>query len=238
MQPEFLLWGIPGYIAFLVFQLARPVRNRSGWDFVAQTSLFALAIYVVSRCLIAVASTHYPLLVSTTASFVKQVIPSDISAPLGLGLLCSVPTGIIIGVLWRVTNRLFSLIFGWLFGIRRDYRFTDTFFATCSQLVSELVMLSMDNEKVYVGILIEASDDPNESSRFLKLAPIMSGYRKEPEKRVVFNTDYVGAGNEPDQRRDMLISVQKVVTIAQFDPALHQHFFETGMVGIEPEAVV
>ena len=232
MNPEYILWGVPAYLAFLVFQLAKPVRNRSGWDFVVSLAIFALIIYtVVNVAFMAIHGLICERSWSRCAEIWKSVFPSPGSSRIALGIFLSGPVGAAIGVLWfKILHRLLSWFGHALTGRRKSYQFSDVFFATCHDLLGKPVLLTLNNSKVYVGVLLQATDDPNETARFIKIMPVMSGHREKLSGQVTFDTDYVGKTQQVDQlpNRDLLISMSNVVTLARFDVQLHEWFVETG----------
>jgi hypothetical protein len=228
MTQELILWGIPGCISWLLFQLSRPTRNKSGWDFVAQISLFALSNFFLARILILLLFYLFPRLESLRPIW-HRIFPQSGSFHLSVGLVVSLLTGIGWGKLWNHANLLLSCLSQWLSGRKRSFKFTDIFFATCDALLSKLVLLTLNNGKVYVGVLLEATDDPNETQRFIKIAPVMSGHRKKDDFKVVFDTDYWGNVErwEDLPNRDLLIAVSQVSTLAKFDQKLHEWFIST-----------
>lgn len=236
MNSEYILWGIPAYIAFLIFQLARPVRNRSGWDFVASVSIFALTIYVAtSLVFLGLKNVVSVELWNTISSFWKANFPSQGSVRLFTGFLLSIPVGLIIGTVWSRYNWILTEVGYWWTGKKKSYQFSDVFFATCHDLLGKPVLLTLNNSKVYVGVLLQATDDPNESARYIKMLPVMSGYRIKDSGQVIFDTDYVGKTQDSNDlpNRDLLVSMSAVVTLARFDKQLHDWFVDTGRTVIK-----
>jgi hypothetical protein len=60
MTPQFILWGIPSYIAYYFIQSVRPTRSKSGWDFVVEVGFLALLCFVASRVLIHTGTSLFP----------------------------------------------------------------------------------------------------------------------------------------------------------------------------------
>lgn len=232
MSSEYILWGVPAYLAFLVFQLAKPVRNRSGWDFVVSIAIFALIVYVTVavfydglHCWVGAESWNL------WARRWDLFFPSAGSFRLALGILLSGPVGFVLGTIWsKWLHKFLSwLAYQWT-GKKKSYQFSDVFFATCHDLLSSSILVTLNNSKVYVGLLTQATDDPNESLRYIKITPVMSGHRIKDSGQVVFDTDYVGDTQDPASlpNRDLLISMSNVVTLAKFDRQLHEWFMATG----------
>lgn len=51
------------------------------------------------------------------------------------------------------------------------------------------VQITTNFGKVYVG-LPSRTDDPSETPDYIKIYPILTGYREKPSQRIVFTTDY------------------------------------------------
>jgi hypothetical protein len=81
---------------------------------------------------------------------------------------------------------------------------------------------------VYVGILVAATEDPNESKRFMRFVPVLSGYRASPNLKVTYTTFY-----DPDPARPLLVSAEQVVTFGGFDWDRFDHFVRSGDITIE-----
>lgn len=234
MNSDLILWGLTGYISFFVFQLARPVRNRSGWDFVAQVAFFTVVCVFLTDLIILLVKSALPqdLIREYYEHLDKILFHGKFRIILGCLL------GVLIGALAGYTmSRKYVLIClssfsKMLSGKERHFEFADTFFATCHYLLGKPVFLSLKNKKVYVGILIAATQDPNELQRFIKITPLMSGYRDE-EHKVIFNTNYIfdlnlNENKAPSADRDILLPVSEVFAFSGFDWKIHEHFVKTG----------
>ncbi len=60
MGLDIILWGVAGYIAFFIFQITQPTRQRTGWDFFLQVAVFSLLCFVFARVLIGLISFIFP----------------------------------------------------------------------------------------------------------------------------------------------------------------------------------
>jgi len=65
-------------------------------------------------------------------------------------------------------------------------------FPSPDELLGQMILLSLPSGKIYVGILIAATEDPNEPKRFLRFIPVLSGYRKKETLKVACTTFYEG----------------------------------------------
>lgn len=235
MSPQNILWGLAGFVAFLIFQLVRPVRNRSGWDFVVQLAFFAAASFLVAKGLIAGFRWMFPSEANAAIGFWRKHFTS-IPGLLALGILLAAPiTGVAMGWAWRRCHSYVSWLARVLGGRERNFEFPDTFFKMTHELLGEMTLLSTKSGKVYVGVLNEVTSDPNEPARFIRISPVMSGYRRKDDFKVVFNTNYVVEIQEVDgekveqtvkdvPNRDLLMPMSEVISLAHFDPTLHEKF--------------
>ena len=87
----------------------------------------------------------------------------------------------------------------------------------------EMIMVTLENKKVYIGWPLEAPN--NEDNKWLRLTPYWSGYRDE-ESNVTVQVDYstVFGTPPPDDRNRMLIPVEKIVTAQPFDDEIFKKF--------------
>lgn len=228
MTPHFILWGLPGYIAYYFLQSIKPTRTKSGWDFVVEVGLLALACYVLTRSALYYTSWIFPQL----AAFVRAYWPREYSFTLALGIF---PVSEVVGIALAVTSRRRAEVMSWyhrkITGRDRNFQFGDVFFAACDELLGEMVLITLSSGKVYVGVLIAATQDPNEAKRFIRFIPVLSGYRKKETLLIVYTTFYEPS---PDSRRAFLVPAEQLTLLARFDWDLFNHFLQTGNISIEP----
>jgi hypothetical protein len=231
LTPQLILWGLPGYIAYYLLQAVKPSRSKSGWDFVVEVGLLALTCFIAARALIEAGTWMFPHVAASARSF----WPRQYSFTLAVGIF---PVAEMVGVGLALTTRGRAQLLGryhyWVTGRERDFRFSDVFFATCDELLSDLVLITLTSGKVYVGVLIAATRDPNEVKRFLRFIPLLSGYRRKDDLQVTYTTFY-----EPskDRRRAFLVPVDQVSVLAPFDWQRFNHFVGTGNITLVGEGV-
>jgi hypothetical protein len=95
-----------------------------------------------------------------------------------------------------------------------------------SMLQIKPVSLTLDCRKFYIGFVQEIpSLDP--SKAFVRLLPIVSGYRHDKTMRFKFTTDYTKALAASKDVNDYVLTIPlSTVKIANlFDPNTHQQFF-------------
>lgn len=238
MGLDVILWGVAGYIAFFIFQLTQPIRQRSGWDFFLQVSVFSLASFVLARFFIVVASMMFPSLNEVGYWWHNQFHYYFHSLTLIVGMVVASPFIGITLALPRIKHTLHSLLskIAKISGRHRNFKFTDLFFAYSDKLLGELAMITLKNNKVYIGVLASVTEDPNESQRYLQISPVASGYRHKDTHQLVLTTNYVEDVEQPEQspNRDILIPASEVITFTRFDTALHERFVKLGLTKVEP----
>ena len=91
------------------------------------------------------------------------------------------------------------------------------------RLIDEgMIMVTLENNKVYTGWPIDASN--NEDNQWLRLVPQWSGYR-DKKSTITVQTDYSKVFNiSPSNQNRMLIPVEKIVTVQPFAPEIFQKF--------------
>ncbi len=239
MSLETLIWGLCGYIAFHIFQLVKPLRNRSGWDFVAQVLVFGVAVFFLTKVLNWLLSSILPYeLTFGFASWWYGIFP-DSSLQFLVAICFAAPlVGCMAAKCWVSFAPSLETFRNWL---SRDevVHDNDLFYWTCYQLLNELVFLTLKNGKVYIGTLTTATRDPNESQKFIIITPVQSGYRRKEDHRLVLTTNYAFLEGEapdsaPHQAPDVLIPATEILTLTAWDPVMHDRFLNLGLTIFEP----
>ncbi|HEV7488675.1 MAG TPA: hypothetical protein VGQ65_23625 [Thermoanaerobaculia bacterium] len=237
MTPQFILWGIPGFIAYYFLQAVKPARAKSGWDFVVEVGFLSLVCFTVSRALVLYVSWCLPGVACTLHKF----WPRDLPFTLLVGIFpVSEVVGALLARLSRHWWRLMSLYHEWINHKKRDFRSSDLFFVRTTELLSKPIFITLKSGKVYVGVLTGATHDPNESTRFISFVPILSGYRDETDHRVVYTTFYepfTGRNDGQDESHDFLVPVSELSSLAMFDWELLEKFAEIGNVRFDFKAL-
>lgn len=97
----------------------------------------------------------------------------------------------------------------------------------------KLVMLTMDNGKVYIGYILRLTKPL--LSQQIELIPIISGYRTEDTKKVVLTTPYIKVMIELIENEDfdiideemiIVLPKEKIISASRFYPKVYQRFQE------------
>ena len=99
----------------------------------------------------------------------------------------------------------------------------DSFLTNCSRWEGSLVILSLRNDKVYIGILLKYPEDPRarHESQTISIIPLVSGGRDRNTKEVKWGTFY-----PQDDLQDCEISIPRneIVTFGKFNEKIFGHF--------------
>ncbi|SHF60080.1 hypothetical protein SAMN05444483_101735 [Salegentibacter echinorum] len=94
------------------------------------------------------------------------------------------------------------------------------------------IQITLKNNKVYVDFTDKIP--PPKESNYLKIIPLMSGYRKPISKEIVFTTEYFGALNYYNKNlekhktfeMDTIVKQDEILTAGIFDQDIYEIFNE------------
>lgn len=110
-----------------------------------------------------------------------------------------------------------------------------------SFLDSQLLQISLTNRKVYIGYANQIL--PPKESQYVRIIPVISGYRHNDTNKLIFTTDYSYAlDNFADNMTecgyglDIIIKKNEIISANIFDPEVYDSFQQEQYVG-EPEGI-
>lgn len=237
MNSTFIIWAAPAYISYVLFQCRKPLKQRAGWDLIAHLAVFGLLNFFTATIV-----TRIILLVPEATPLVsiwKGLFPGDNSGRLLVSLVLSPFIGVgvakwFFGGVTKILDDLLKESFGTNF---RSVAHEDVFYRRVRELVTKQVMLTLDNNKVYVGILVDISDDPDIEQKFIRLRPGISGFRNSDDGKITFNVDYYSTQKEISTAEpldtDLMIALSRIVTLSPFDGDLHAKFVGNGTARVQ-----
>ncbi|HLW42007.1 MAG TPA: hypothetical protein VKY82_06530 [Flavobacterium sp.] len=99
----------------------------------------------------------------------------------------------------------------------------------------DMVLITLKNDKIYIGYC-EKIPNPKDK-QFIKITPILSGYREKDTKKMVLTTDYFEAvseyckdNNESNEEKfytvktDTIIKTEEILTATVFDYKMYNIF--------------
>lgn len=117
--------------------------------------------------------------------------------------------------------------------LRRDSVNKDSivFFMIEAFFRKENVMITMDNKKVYVGLITKlcSSDELTQSGEEFAIIPTLSGYRNKDDLTVIYTTDYA----DTNDTTEIYFRLENVVSICTFNPSIRAYFDKQSIQPIE-----
>ena len=201
-----ILWAIPGVIFIYLYNRNKPNEtiSLSGWPY-----LFFLVTIGALTWLPA------ELIVRT------ELVSEFISRPELISLMV-LGIAIFLSFTWLFVAQ-FEPIANWIF-----VQAFDNFYKKCMEWEYEEILLTLKNGKAYIGILWRYSENPKEryESQVISIAPLMSGYRCEQTKKIIWNTKYPEYMNESDlSNMEILIPRSGLVTFGKFNRRVFDYFY-------------
>jgi hypothetical protein len=226
--PELIVWLIPGYLAVLVYRHVNPHRSKQGYEWFFQTAAAGLLCFIIARLLAALLGAALP---GPTRNWVQQsrgaFLPFDFRFALTF-LLALFPGWLIAAAalclgrrFWDSLLQLFARIF------RPSSYDVDLFLYRCRELEGKLIFMTLASNKVYVGVLMDYTENLDDPERFVVILPWRSGFRDKDTLQVTFTTDYA-ADSETLNAQEIIIPTSQVTSISKFDSDLDIAFSERG----------
>ena len=191
-----LLWVIPGviFIHFYNKRRSHETINLSGWSYI-----FLLVIIA--------AITWLPFEILFSEKFFgkwKILVVSVISIFLSFCL------AILIAYLENRSIILFNKVY-------------DNFLINCSKWERKTVILSLKNDKIYVGILLKYPENPRSryETQVISIIPLISGGRNQNTKAVIWG-NYYPKNNINDY--EVVIPRSEIITFGKFNTEVFKHF--------------
>ena len=224
MTPELLIWAVIGSTTVAIHEILVDRKKRSGWDYFLHVGFHSLVLYIGASLMSAAWSE-----VGTLSPILEKAFPYEGADRFFFGILLSLVWGPVSAILWFKNIKPYlerNLPSSW--GRRSGTEFSDVSFYYLHIWKKKKVMVTLSTHKVYIGMLIGASQDPSETKRFLILLPYMSGYR-HPERLTTTVTTYYPEPSK-DKQKDLMISMDAVTSITPFDNELNKEFQQQGVL--------
>lgn len=210
MSLDLLLWSIPGLIVLILRNSARsqyPLSQKSTWEYVVELVPFSLICFITAECILKLLFIRFTSAYEQWRMWWATIVPY----PNSFKLLIAVISSFFIAKVIPLLSRLMLWYANQLNFLSED---------TDNLPKNSLIFVTLKNNKVYVGYVAGAGSDESLGNRFLRLAPLMSGFRDE-EHRVVYNTLYSEGAYLASVIR---INVSEIVTVGKFDWDVHDEF--------------
>lgn len=242
---ELAVWLVPGYLAFLLFLHVNPLRSKQSYEWFFQAAGFGILSYVIALLLASGWEHSIGLLPAWSPGLGKLAVAAWWRShfPFTNSGLWAVAVGAspLVATVATWGRKLFSTAEKVVTELSPRLRPSDIFLFRCRQMEKELVIVGVDGGKVYVGFLTDFTTDPDETDRYIEVAPIMSGRRNSGDGLLEFTTPYITSSAKPTEselddelakRHAILIPVKKITTFAPFDDKLFEWSQQHGLVTV------
>ena len=199
-----ILWVIPGVIFILLFNKYRPRQtiSLSGWPYVFFVVMIASLTWLPAEWIL---KEFLTCVFNKENTAIKLIISLFLSYILFL-------------IITRefIAKKILSSIY-------------DNFCKKCIKCENELIILTLKNEKAYIGVLWKYPENPRarHESQTISIIPIKSGYRDEKTKKVEWNINY------PEYKEvahylnmEVIIPRSEIITFGKFSPETFKFFKE------------
>lgn len=196
LELQKLLWVLPGVIFIHIYNKRRPIGsiNLSGWSYIFSLVVVATIVWLPTEGLIN----------KIDISEYLQNIISSIIAILVSALLA------ILFASEKISKFVFLPVY-------------DIFFINCIKWENKPVILSLKNDKAYIGILLKYPENPKSKyeTQMISILPLISGGREQHTKQVAWKVHY------PQIQEDsfeVMIPRSEIVTFGKFNKNIFKHF--------------
>ena len=165
-------------------------------------------------------------------SYWKQLAPFDFSGTSFGSLIVAIAAALVVDIVDSQSKLEILQHHVGLHGNRLE-----SFLLEASERADEspaaLVMLSMEDRKVYVGWVNRTPSNPNNNEMYLKFLPLRSGFRDGEDLHVEFENFYdetisilaaEGAANMDFEEFAKILPVSRIVSAGYFDPQAYIAF--------------
>ena len=197
-----IIWVIPGVVFIHIYNKRRPAGsiNLSGWSYI-----FALVIMAVVLWLPVSIFLEYWEWYSNSSKSGQNFIISVFSGFLAF----------LLAVVFTYLDRLAKFVFLPVY---------DVFFIKCVNWEKKPVIISLKNDKVYIGALLKYPENPRSryESQMISIYPLRSGGRNQNTKQVVWEAKYPSniIGD-----CEVIIPRSEIVTFGIFNEKTFKHFY-------------
>ena len=199
-----LLWVLPGITFVYIFNHRRPSRSitLSGWPYVFSLVFFATCIWIPIQ------------------NFFEQSFVTD----------CF---GLWSNFVLALTSMAVSALAAFFFTLNKEFSgyfipsSYDNFIDSCISLEKNIVIVSLKNNKIYVGILFRYPENPklNYESQSISIIPLISGGRCNNTKEVRWGTFYP-ATKKDNSSSIIIIPRKEIITFGKFNPKVFGYFYK------------
>ena len=195
-----ILWVIPGVVFIHFYNKRRPSGslNLSGWSYIFSLVIIAILLWLPIFNIIS-RQTHIS---EGWQSFLISIISGFFAYLLALISTSSS---------W-LTKNIFLPVY-------------DVFFINCVNWLEKPVIVSLKNDKIYIGVLIKYPANPKSKyeTQMISIYPLRSGGRDQNAKEVVWGERYP---TDIKGHCEIIIPRSEIVTFGVFNEETFNYFYK------------
>ena len=199
---ENILWVIPGVVFVYYYNKRRPnnIIKLSGWPYLFFLVFIAAFTWLPAKWIVVEQITYC----------------SNISQKLTI-VIISIILSIIV---FFITQN--KLILNFI-----SIPINDNFYNKCVSWENKFILLTLKNNKVYIGILWKYPENPKSRFEFqtISIVPFKSGYRCESTKKIKWNINYPKYKDDFQiASMEVIIPRSEIITVGKFNKEVFKHF--------------
>jgi hypothetical protein len=188
---KFLIVWIPAYFANITFNKILVTKKTSGHEYLLQLGVWVAGALSFSKML----------------SYIKIPFFCEIIIITLLLVLAAYLLGICIKSIYRNYSKVPDTL-----------KYNEHYFKIMANLLGQPIQVTLKNKKVYIGDLVDYTDDPNDFKRYVILLPHYSGYRDDELKLKINN--YYGFWTELENNNDQKDFMELAVVLPESEIGL------------------
>ena len=206
-----VLWVVPGVIFIHIYNIRRPgyAISLSGWPYLFFLVIIACVTWLPAEFIIQSNFLNSKIFLIDTLHIEEKTALLLIAIIISISLF-------LIAQLESITKRVFTSV-------------EDNFYKKCIEWENKFILLSLKNNKAYIGILWKYPENPKSrhESQTISIAPCISGYRDGNTKKVIWNTYYPEYKDKSDiMNMEVIIPRSEIITFGKFNKKTFEHFYK------------
>jgi len=197
-----IIWVVPGVVFIHVYNKRRPAGsiNLSGWSYIFSLVIMAVVLWLPVLNTLEDCSWHINLS-KGRQNFIISVFSGFLACLLAL--------------LFTSWDWLAKFVFLPVY---------DIFFINCVNWENKSVIISLKNDKIYIGVLLKYPENPKSryESQMISIYPLRSGGRNQKTKKVIWETRYP---SDIKGNCEIIIPRSEIVTFGIFNEETFKHFY-------------
>lgn len=131
---------------------------------------------------------------------------------------------------FATTRTVFLRAHRWFYPERRD-----AYFRTIMAVLGETAYLTTTKGRIYIGVVIDADIDPNETKQFIRIVPLVSGHKDNSIVKftTIYKENFEALGADDGNHVSFTIEFSNIETLGMFSKTLHERLAEEGRIVYE-----